>query len=308
MRVGVVDIGTNTTRMLVADVDSAGGLRELDRRTTITRLGQGVDRTGALADEAMARVEAVVATYRAALDELRPEREVAVLTSAVRDSANGEQFRARLRDRYRLDARTISGEQEARYTFLGASHDRAADPDEALLVLDIGGGSTEYVLGRGGEVSFHASTPLGSVRHTERHLGHDPPLAEELEACSRDVRAVIEASVPAEVLGAADHAIAVAGTATTLAAIDQDMVTYEPEQVHAYLLSLETCRRILALLAALPLDEREKVTGLLPERAPTIVAGSIILVASLEAFRLDRVEVSEHDILHGAALTAAGQA
>ena len=308
MRVGVVDIGTNTTRMLAAEVDPGGELRELDRRTTITRLGQGVERSGRLADEAMARVEAVVAVYRAALDELRPEREIAVLTSAVRDAANGEQFRERLRDRYGLDARTLSGDEEALYTFLGASHERAAEPQEVLLVLDIGGGSTEYVLGRGGEVAFHVSTPLGSVRHTERHLHTDPPTDAELRSCAADVSAVIETSLPAGVLAGTDHAVAVAGTATTLAAIDQDLLTYDPERVHGYVLSIEACRRILAFLAALPLAEREKVTGLLPERAPTIVAGAIILVVSLEVFGRDRVEVSEHDILHGAALTAAREA
>jgi len=304
-RVGVVDLGTNTTRLLVADVGD-DGLVELVRRTTITALGRGVDATGRLADDAMDRVRDTLATYRESLDALEVTRVVAVATSAMRDAANGPAFRDELNDRFGIDARTISGDEEARLTFLGATSARAGTNGEPVVVVDIGGGSTEYVEGvPGRDPSFHVSTQMGSVRHTERFLEADPPTPTTLDALSAEVREVIGRSVPAPVRSAAAHGIAVAGTPTSLAAIDQALDPYDSAKVHGYRLSLAAAERITSALAAQPLAERRAVTGLHPDRAPTIVAGASILVESIRAFGLDGIEVSEADILYGAALTAA---
>jgi len=172
-------------------------------------------------------------------------------------------------------------------------------------VIDIGGGSTEYVTGRAGsDPSFHVSTRMGSVRFTERHLNSDPPDHEEMTALADDVRGVVEGDVPEETRARVELGIAVAGTATTLAAIDQELDPYDPEKVHGYRLKLGACERIVAQLAALPVAERREVTGLHPDRAPTIVAGAVILLESMRAFDLEEVEISETDILHGAALAA----
>ena len=175
----------------------------------------------------------------------------------------------------------------------------------ATLVIDIGGGSTEFVVGHpGGDPEFHVSTRMGSVRHTERHLHSDPPTAAELAALAADARAIVEADVPADVRASVDAGIAVAGTATSLAAIDQQLDPYDPERVHGYRLGSQSCERLLARLAELTVAQRRDVPGLHPDRAPTIVAGAGILLESMRACELDEIEVSENDILHGAALVA----
>jgi exopolyphosphatase/guanosine-5'-triphosphate,3'-diphosphate pyrophosphatase len=304
VRIAVVDLGTNSTRLLVADVDSAGAIAEVDRRTVVTALGQGVDATGALAPEAVDRVLAVLRDYRAAIDAHGARRTVAVLTSAVRDASNGADFTRRVRDRFRLDARTIGGDEEARLTFLGATSERPAGAPAPVVVIDIGGGSTEYVVGDGSGLQFHTSTQSGAVRQTERHLHSDPPTAAELANLRREVRSIIENAVPADVRRRIRAAIAVAGTPTSLAAIDQKSERYDADQVHGYVLTLQRAREHLDALASMCDAERRAVPGLDPARAPTIVAGAAHLVEALEAFGLDSTDVSEHDILRGAALEA----
>jgi exopolyphosphatase/guanosine-5'-triphosphate,3'-diphosphate pyrophosphatase len=161
------------------------------------------------------------------------------------------------------------------------------------------------VTGRpGADPDFHVSTRMGSVRHTERHLHHDPPTADELDALAEDARATVEADVPADVREHVDAGIAVAGTATSLAAIDQELDPYDPEKVHGYRLSLVRCKALVERLAGLTVAERRELAGLHPDRAPSIVAGAAILLESMRAFGLDSVEISETDILHGAALAA----
>jgi exopolyphosphatase / guanosine-5'-triphosphate,3'-diphosphate pyrophosphatase len=289
----------------VADVDPAtGALAELERRTVVTRLGQGVDATGRLAPEAVERVVAVLAEYRAAIDDLGARRTVAVLTSAVRDAANGPDFARRVRDEFALDARTIAGDEEARLTFRGATSERAPDAAWPVVVIDIGGGSTELVVGDRAGLRFHVSTQAGAVRQTERHVRSDPPAPAELAAMRDEVRSIFDAAVPAEVRAGARAAIAVAGTPTSLAAIDQKLDPYDPAKVHGYVLTLESAQSALDDLAAMTDDERRNVPGLDPARAPAIVAGATLLVEALRAFGLDSTEVSEHDILRGAALEA----
>jgi exopolyphosphatase / guanosine-5'-triphosphate,3'-diphosphate pyrophosphatase len=300
-RVAVVDIGTNSTRLLVAEVDG-GALRELQRESIVTRLGEGVDATGRLGDEPQRRVFAALEEYTAAIDGHGADTRTAVMTSAVRDAANGAEFAAVVRERYGLTGRTLSGDEEARLTFLGATAARDPDDPTALLVIDIGGGSTELVVGAGGAVEFHTSTQTGVVRHTERHIHSDPPVPAELEALAADARSSVEAAVPEDVRSRAGAAVAVAGTATSCAAIDLALDPYDPAAVEGHRLSREQLEAMLGRLAAMPLAERRQVTGLHPDRAPTIVAGVIILLEALGAFGLAGVEVSERDILWGVAL------
>ena len=302
MRVAVVDLGSNSTRLMVAEVGN-GTVEELDRRTTVTRLAHGVDAGGRLDADAVERTTSVLADYARAIEAAEPERVVALGTSALRDAADGEDFRVQLRDRFGLDLRIIGGDEEARLTFLGATTGRGAG-EGSTLVIDVGGGSSELVAGiPGTDPAFFVSTQIGAVRQTERHLHDDPPTAEQLRELRHDVSTTF-AAVAVQNLDVATG-IAVAGTPTSLAAIDQRLDPYDPERVHGYRLTTAAAERILAELAAVPLDERRRVTGLDPNRAPTIVAGAAILIEAARLFRLDEVEVSEADILHGAALTAA---
>ncbi|HEV7586220.1 MAG TPA: Ppx/GppA phosphatase family protein [Solirubrobacteraceae bacterium] len=308
MRVAVVDIGTNSTRLLIADVDrESGSLEELSRRSRVTRLGDGVDSNGSLSQAAIARVFATLDDYRAEIDAQRCEANLAVLTSAVRDAANGGEFAARVRDDYGLDARVLSGDEEARLTFLGAMSGRPA-AEEPTVVIDIGGGSTEFVVGRGHEAGFHVSLPVGVVRMSERHIHSDPPDPAELQALSQEVREILVRGLPAHERDAVMQGIAVAGTATSAASIDQELDPYDPARVHGYVLMLGTVELLLARLADMTESQRREVVGLDPSRAPTIVAGMIVLSEAIRAFDLEQVEVSDHDILHGGALRLAGVA
>lgn len=298
-------MGTNSTRLMVADV-AGGRVTELKRRSTVTRLGRGVDTSGKLAAEAIEEVCATVAEYMTIHQELDAERVVAVATSAVRDADNRGAFIGELRERFALDARTLDGADEARLTYLGAIHQRP--PSTETLVVDIGGGSTELVIGEGSEISFHASLQAGTVRHTERHVQHDPAGPAELEALAGDVQHLIDHALRGSDFAHADSGIGVAGTPTSLAAIDQVLVPYDPAQVHGYRLSLETIQHLYSELAAKTLAERLEVPGLHRGRAPTIVAGVVILIQVMRAFGLTEIEVSEHDILYGVALEAVAAA
>jgi exopolyphosphatase/guanosine-5'-triphosphate,3'-diphosphate pyrophosphatase len=305
MRVGVVDIGTNSTRLYIADVSGDGLVRDVVRRSVVTRLGQGVDVVGGLAQEAMGRVFETLDRYTAEMARLGCEANMAVLTSAVRDAANGEAFSERVRNEHGLDARVLSGEDEAALTFLGAMSERARSR-EPTVVIDIGGGSTEFIVGADGVASFHTSLQAGVVRMSERHIRSDPPAPAELQELASDVREVFASGMPSEQRGRAAHGIAVAGTATSAAAIDMELEPYDQAKVHGYRLGLATIELLLARLADMNEAQRRDVVGLHPDRAPTIVAGMILLGEAMKAFGLDEVEVSEHDILRGGALRLAG--
>jgi exopolyphosphatase/guanosine-5'-triphosphate,3'-diphosphate pyrophosphatase len=298
-RVAIIDIGTNSTRLLVADV-TEGRVRPLERRSTVTRLGRGVDLSGHLAAEAIEDVCRTVAGYMETIRELDAGEIDAIATSAARDADNGGAFVAELRERFALSARVLDGDEEARLTYLGATAEQP--PSEPTLVVDIGGGSTELVVGAGEEISFHTSLQAGVVRHSERYVASDPPAASELEELAADVRGLIESAVGTGI--EASRGIAVAGTPTSLAAVEMELVPYDPNRVHGHRLELPSIQRMLSRLASLPLAERVEVAGLHPERAPTIVAGVVILIEAMRAFGLEEVAVSEHDILYGAALAA----
>jgi exopolyphosphatase / guanosine-5'-triphosphate,3'-diphosphate pyrophosphatase len=311
VRVAVIDIGTNSTRLLIADADASRSVvEELLRRSEVTRLGHGVDAQGTLSEQAIARVLATLTEYRALIDSHDCEANMAVLTSAVRDASNGPPFAARVRHDFDLDARVLTGEEEAQLTFLGAMTGRPIDdPSESPLptvVIDIGGGSTEFIVGLGGTAGFHVSLPVGVVRMSERHIHSDPPSHEELQSLALDTRATFLDGLPPEQRAPVQRGIAVAGTATSAAAIDQHLDPYDRSRVHGYALLLASVEEMLARVAEMTEAQRRSLAGLHPDRAPTIVAGLIVLIEALRAFELEQVEVSEHDILFGGALRLAG--
>jgi exopolyphosphatase/guanosine-5'-triphosphate,3'-diphosphate pyrophosphatase len=304
--VAVVDIGSNSVRLLIADKSDDGEITELDRQANVTRLGQGVDTSNRLADEAMERTYKVLADYAERMDKHDCDEKIAVLTSAVRDSANGEEFARTIQQRYGLTPYVLKGDEEARLTYLGATSERDPADTTPTLVVDIGGGSTELIVGAGPEVRFRVSTQAGVVRQTERHLHDDPPTGKQMDALSDDVRNILADNVPTEIRTAVRRGIGVAGTATSLAAIAQHLDPYDPEKVHGYELSTDECDRILGELSAMTLAQRRQVPGLHPDRAPTIVAGVLIFKEVVRMFELTKIEVSEHDILRGAALGLTG--
>jgi exopolyphosphatase/guanosine-5'-triphosphate,3'-diphosphate pyrophosphatase len=288
VRVAAIDLGTNTTRLLVADVVD-GDVHEVHRETRITRLGEGVDARKRLLPVAIARVRNALSDYRRTIESLGAERTLLVATSAVRDAENGEAFLGEIEWSYGFATRLVPGDEEAELTRRGVR------PPAGTLVLDIGGGSTELLLD-----DKHVSLDMGSVRFTERFVRTDPPTRDEIDACARAARALLE---PLDM--APRQAIGVAGSVTTLAALDLGLESYDRARVDGHRLSREGARTQLDRLAALPLAQRREVAALEPERAPVIVAGAVILVETLVHFGLDAIEVSERDILDGAAFAAA---
>jgi exopolyphosphatase/guanosine-5'-triphosphate,3'-diphosphate pyrophosphatase len=302
----VVDIGSNSTRLLITDVSEGRVVAEHDRRSTVTRLGAGVDANGHLAEESIERVFGTLDEYRAIIEDRHADKRIAVLTSAVRDATNGADFASAVRDRYGLEPHVLSGDDEAQLTFLGATSERDPRDRTPTLVVDIGGGSTELVIGSGRTADFHVSTQAGVVRQTERHLHHDPPLSEELEELSDEVQGIVKDAVSEDRRRTVERGIAVAGTATSLAAIAQELEPYDPRKVHGHVLDVPHIRAMRDRLAAIPIAKRREVRGLHPDRAPTIVAGVAILLEIIDLFGLEQIEVSEHDILRGAALGLSG--
>lgn len=267
MRVAAVDLGTNTTRLLVADV-ADGRVDEVHRETRITRLGEGVDARGRLLPLPIARVRNVLSDYRRTLESLGAERTLAVATSAVRDAENGEAFLGEVEWSYGFTTQLVTGEEEAELTR------RAVAPTNTTLVLDIGGGSTELILG-----AFDASLPMGSVRFTER-------FGDDVDACRTAARELLPDLAP-------EDAIGVAGTVATIAAL-----------TGSHRVSRARAREQLDRLAGMTVDERRALPQIDPERAPVIVAGAAILVEALERYGLESIEFSVRDLLDGIALAA----
>jgi exopolyphosphatase / guanosine-5'-triphosphate,3'-diphosphate pyrophosphatase len=300
-RVAAIDLGTNSTRLLVADV-ADGHVDEVHFETTITRLGEGVDRRRRLLPLPITRVRNCLSGYRRTLEDLGAERTLLVATSAVRDAENGEAFLGEIEWSYGFATRLLSGDEEALLTLRGVTLGREL-PGQTL-VADVGGGSTELLVGGPGGLRFHQSLDVGSARLTERFLPSDPLTGEELDRCAAAVRALLAERVPDDVRAQVRAAIGSAGTVTTLAALDLGLEEYDRERVHGHVLSADAVGEQLRRLAALTVEERRRVL-LQPERAPVIVAGAVIVLELLRFFGLSAIEVTERDILHGAALEAA---
>ena len=294
-RVAAVDLGTNSTRLLVADVDDER-IEEIARRLTITRLGEGVDGRRRLLPVPIARVRNCLADYRRELEALGAERTLAIATSAVRDAENGEAFLGEIEWGYGFTTRLLAGEEEAAMMVRGVTAGRP--PLDDVLVVDIGGGSTELVVAADGEVATATSLDVGCVRLTERFLGSDPPSRPELAAAGAYVRSLLPQLE-------AESAIGVAGTVTTLATLDLGDSEHDPAHTHGHRLQLAAVEEQLERLAAMTLDERLAVPGIAPGRAPVIGAGIVVLRESMTTYGPAEIEVSERDILHGAALAAA---
>lgn len=308
-RYAAIDIGTVTCRMLVADVDAAGVIHEVDREYAITNLGEGVDAAGVLAPAAILRTVETVGGYCAVRDRLAEQgapivKTVAVATSASRDAENSDEFVQRLA-KLGVVLSVIPGSKEAGLSFSGASCDF---PGQDLMVVDIGGGSTEMVVGRAGQAPAWAhSFDIGCRRVTEKFIRTDPPASDELDRAREWVSQQL-----ARRLGEAGKAgitperlVAVAGTATTVVAVRDQMRVYDSAKVHKALVTRQQLDRQYAELAAMPLEQRSQVVGLDPGRAPVIVAGLVIMQAVMDAVGVDGFTVSETDILHGIILDAA---
>ena len=310
-RYAAIDIGTVTCRMLVVDVGESG-LHELTREYAITNLGESVDATGELKPEAMERVVRAIDGFLAVRDSLStPDhpviRTVAVATSAARDARNAADFAARLRERG-IELSVIPGSREAALSFSGASIDFSG---ERLMVVDVGGGSTEVVMGTGGAEPVCAhSFNVGCRRVTEKFLASDPPAPEELARARAWIREQMASWFADQAKEAADleRVVAVAGTATTVVSIRDRMETYDSSRVHKARVSRQDLLEVYERLAALPLLARKKVVGLDPKRAPVMVAGLLILLEVLDFAGIDAFTVSETDILHGITLAVSHEA
>ncbi|MEU6217381.1 Ppx/GppA phosphatase family protein [Streptomyces sp. NPDC047022] len=311
-RVAAVDCGTNSIRLLVADADPATGeLVELDRRMTIVRLGQGVDRTGRLAPEALERTFAACREYAEVIKEHGAERLRFVATSASRDAENRDEFVRGVLEILGVEPEVISGDQEAEFSFTGATRELAGRTDLAgpFLVVDIGGGSTEFVVGEE-HVRAARSVDIGCVRMTERHLVHDgavsdPPTPEEIAAIRSDVEAALDLAEQTVPLREARTLVGLAGSVTTLSAIAQDLPEYDSTRIHHSRISAERVREITGALLRSTHAERAAIPSMHPGRVDVIGAGALVLLAIMERTGAAEVVVSEHDILDGIAWSVA---
>lgn len=345
MKVAIIDLGTNTCRLFLAEVAAAGGevypaahVSTVARVTMVVRLGQGVGRTGRLDVDAMARTRACIAEYAPRLEAYGPARRLLVATSVLRDAADGREFLEALERDFGLPWRVVSGEEEGALAFRGGTawltaeamaagdaakavaraSKRAAvgpagsappgwvPPPDPLLLVDIGGGSTEFVIGSAGQTPTSVrSLDVGVVRLTERFFAHDPPTAAQVAALSAHVTAAIEADVPAGQRAAVGGAIGVAGSFTTLVANKLGMREYDARRVQGHVLSrtdIETAARLFARLTS---AERGRLPGIQPGREDVILAGALIALAAVDAFGLTEIRCSEADLLEGAALALA---
>jgi exopolyphosphatase/guanosine-5'-triphosphate,3'-diphosphate pyrophosphatase len=312
-RVAAIDCGTNSIRLLIADVPAEGAHTDLLRRMEVVRLGEGVDATGRLAPQAIERTRRVLAEYAAQARELGAQRLRMVATSATRDAANRSEFEAMVTGTLGQLPDVATGEEEAGLSYLGATASLvaaarahgSADPEPPYLVVDIGGGSTEFVLGDATGVRAARSVDIGCVRLTERHLHSDPPPPEEVQAAEADIRAAL-AEVVAEVpVAMARTLVGLAGSVTTVAALALDLPAYDADAIHGSRIPVAAVRSVSAGLLTATRERRAALPVMHPGRVDVIGAGALILRVVMDAFDLDEVVVSEHDILDGIALRLA---
>ncbi len=304
MRIAAIDIGTNTILMVIADVDRSGAIRVLRDEHVIARLGKGVDERRSILPETFERASACLAEFKRIADEARAERIVACGTSALRDASNRSEFIRSIHSKLGIEITVLSGGEEAELTFIGAVSE-FLDPrkEQDFAVLDIGGGSTELTLGKNTNVLSGQSLDVGSVRLTERILKTSPPAAESLVRATEEVRRVLG------VLGKvhdSTYAIGVAGTLTTLAAIDLQLPVYDRTKVSGHLLTFETVQRIYDSFRTKTLDEIKQVPQVLPERADILLAGMLILLEAMKRLRLRKIAVSDRGLRFGMLMREAG--
>lgn len=305
-RVAAIDCGTNSIRLLVADADpSTGELVELDRRMEIVRLGQGVDRTGRLAPEALERTFAACRRYAEVIKEHDARKIRFVATSASRDAENRDEFVRGVLDILGVEPEVISGDEEAEFSFIGATKELTGRDhfEKPYLVVDIGGGSTEFVVGDD-HVRAARSVDMGCVRMTERHLVHDgvvsdPPTPEEIAAIRADIDAALDLAEESVPLTGAATLVGLAGTVTTVAAIALGLDAYDSEAIHHSRISLDQVQEITGRLLASTHAERAAIGAMHPGRVDVITSGALILLAVMKRTGAREVVVSEHDILDG---------
>ncbi|MGY2081416.1 Ppx/GppA phosphatase family protein [Modestobacter sp. SYSU DS0657] len=312
-RVAAIDCGTNSIRLLVADVPPEGAHTDLLRRMEVVRLGQGVDATGRLAPEAIERTRRVLAEYAAQARELGAERVRMVATSATRDAANRADFEQMVLTTLGQLPDVVPGVEEAELSYLGATasltaaasaHGSAA-PRPPFLVVDIGGGSTEFVLGDAGGVRAARSVDVGCVRLTERHLHSDPPPPDEVQGAEADVRAALDLVRAAVPVQEAVTLVGLAGSVTTVAALALELPGYDPDAIHGSRIPVGAVRSVTAGLLSATRARRAASPVMHPGRVDVIGAGSVVLRVIMDALDFDEVVVSEHDILDGIALRLA---
>lgn len=311
IRVAAIDCGTNSIRLLVADVDPASGeLTDLARRMEIVRLGQGVDRTGRLAPEALERTFAACRRYAEEIRQLGAKHVKFVATSASRDAENRADFVQGVEDILGVPPEVITGDQEAEYSFTGATRELTTSGlATPYLVVDIGGGSTELVVGER-EVRAARSVDIGCVRLTERHLLRDgaisdPPTAEQAAAIRADAHTALDLAERTVPLSEARTLVGLAGTVTTLAAMHLDLPEYDSTAIHHSRVPLTAVRELSARLLRSTHAERARIPAMHPGRVDVIASGAVILEAIMERCGAEEVVVSEHDILDGIAFAAA---
>lgn len=312
-RVAAIDCGTNSIRLLVADVPAAGGATDLVRRMEVVRLGQGVDATGRLAPEAIERTRKVLAEYAGTARDLGAQDVRMVATSATRDAANRADFEQMVLATLGRLPDVVPGSEEAELSFLGATasletaaaaHGTAA-PRAPFLVVDIGGGSTEFVLGDADGPRAARSVDIGCVRLTERRLAGDPPGDAEVRATVADIRAALALVAEEVPVREAVSLVGLAGSVTTVAALALDLPEYDPVAIHGSRIPAADVRRVSERLLAMPRRQRAELPVMHPGRVDVIGAGALILRVIVDEFGMDEVAVSEHDILDGIALRLA---
>jgi len=298
MPLAAIDIGTNSTLLLIARQEG-GRLEPVANRVEITRLGQGVDKTGRLHPEAMDRTFSVLAEYAEICRKYQAEPVLIGGTSALRDAANGQDFLDRVRNELDWEIRILTGDDEARITYTATRHE-FGDLAGRFLVMDIGGGSTEFIYGNKKEASFAVSVNIGSVRLTEQFIAGDPPADSDLGQIREHVRAQLEKEMGRPDITPDDTTlIGVAGTVTTLLAVEKEMDEYVPEQIHRQPLTFRQVENLLARFASLPYDRRKDLPGLHPRRADVIIAGTAILLETMDVFGFPRLLVSDRGVRYG---------
>jgi len=300
-RVAAVDCGTNSIRLLVADIDPvAGTLVDVDRRMEIVRLGEGVDRTGRFSPAALDRTLAATQAYADVVEKTGAERVRFVATSASRDVDNRDDFVAGVRTALGVDPEVVSGDEEAALSFAGATRELLGETPAPFLVVDIGGGSTELVLGSE-SVRAARSVDVGCVRLTERHLHDDPPTEAQVTAARADVDAALRLAAETVPYGDAATLVGLAGSVTTVAAMAMDLPAYLPERIHRSVVTADAVRDVTGRLLTMTRAERAALPFMHPGRVDVIGAGALVLACLVDTAGVDEVLVSEHDILDGIA-------